>query len=56
MIKIDTDLLNIAIFPLIAGAIFDAQGISKFPYVSVPVAAAMGLLWVLFPSRKVNHF
>lgn len=38
-------------FPLIAGAIFDAQGISKFTYVSVPLAAGMGLLWVLFPSR-----
>jgi len=36
---------------LIAGAIFDAQGISKFSYVSMPVAAAMGLLWALFLSR-----
>ena len=41
-----------------AGAIFDAKGISKFTYVCVPVAATMGLVWALFPSRiparKVN--
>ena len=55
-----TDFFKIAIFPLMAGAIFDAQGISNFTYVSVPVAAAMALVWALFPSRipgrKVNHF
>ena len=60
-LKLKTDFFKIiAIFPLMAGAIFDAQGISKFTYVSVAVAGAMGLLWALFPSRiparNVNHF
>ncbi|KAF8168312.1 major facilitator superfamily domain-containing protein [Crassisporium funariophilum] len=41
-----------AIFPLMAGAILDAKGIHTLTYVTVPLAAAMACLWVLFPSRE----
>ncbi|KAF9557866.1 MFS general substrate transporter [Agrocybe pediades] len=40
-----------AIFPLVAGVIFDARGIKTLTYVTVPLAAAMACLWTLFPSR-----
>ena len=42
----------VAIFPLVAGAIFDAKGIKTLPYVNIPLAATMACLWTLFPSRE----
>ncbi|KAF8887929.1 major facilitator superfamily domain-containing protein [Gymnopilus junonius] len=44
-----------AIFPLVAGAIFDSRGIQTLPYLNIPLAAAMACLWTFFPSRQPDR-